>query len=148
MFILALNLVNEFRMAVWPGRGAFPILRGMTEGEKTVDHGRQMPSIRRVIFRGVALILGLGIALILAEGISKVADVVTASKRLRVTRHISRTSAIPGVRYELIPNIESITPGERAIIRVNNLGFRGPDVPLENMVAVYEEAVAYGTYGA
>lgn len=100
-----------------------------------MKHGQQL--IKRL---GLAL-LGLIIGLLSAEAVCKIIDLRTARQRLEATRKISRRSSIPGIRYELIPGARGITPGHRQEIRVNNLGFRGPDVNPEKPAGVLRIAV-------
>ncbi len=100
-------------------------------------------------FRLVMVLLGLGLGLILAEGACKWLDVRSARQRHEATSRISRPSKIPGVRFELIPNVVSVTPGMRQEVRVNNLGFRGPDVSADKpegtfRIAVLGDSIAFG----
>jgi len=99
--------------------------------------------------RLVLALMGLGVGLVLVEGVCKWLDVRTARQRQKVTQRISRPSDLPGVRFEMIPNIVSVTPNERAEVRINNLGFRGPDVLSEKAegtfrIAVLGDSIAFG----
>lgn len=93
--------------------------------------------------------VGLAMGLAVAEAACKVIDVRTARKHLRLTERISRPSALPGVRFELIPGATGITPSMPYEIRVNQWGFRGPEVALEKpqgtwRIAVLGDSIAFG----
>ena len=111
----------------------------------TITAGRWRPLAGRVALVCAAC----GAALLLAEILCKTVDLLTTHRGRVVTRRISRPSDLPGVRYELIPRVESVTPGLRQKIRINNLGFRGPDVTVEKpqgvvRIVVLGDSIAFG----
>lgn len=107
---------------------------------------------RRLCAAGMRLLLvGMGVcgALFVAEAVAKIADVRAQRQFLHTAGRISRTSDIPGVRYELIPGVRAVTPRSRVEIQVNSLGFRGPEVqtpkPEGSMrIAVLGDSIAFG----
>jgi len=104
---------------------------------------------RSALLKTFAAVTGLLAGLLLAETACKIHDVYTARNRLRTVQRISRPSTIPGVRYELIPGVKSITPGSPYAIRVNNLGFRGPDVepdkpPDRFRIVILGDSISFG----
>jgi lysophospholipase L1-like esterase len=99
--------------------------------------------------KAAVAVCGLLAGLLIAEVACKIHDVRTSRKRLRTVQSISRPSTIPGVRYELIPGVESITPGSPYAVRVNNLGFRGPDVKPEKgegrfRIVILGDSISFG----
>jgi len=99
----------------------------------------------------MGLVLGTLVALVLAEGMAKVVDVRRLSKRNRIVSRITRTSDIPGVRYEMVPGISTVTPGYDTMVSINSLGFRGKEVPLEKppgtyRIAVLGDSISFGRY--
>lgn len=105
--------------------------------------------MKRWARRLLAAAAGILVSLLLIEAGCKIVDVVAQWRDQRTIRGISRVSTIPGVRYELIENVVSKTPGIDIPIRVNNLGFRGPDVSPAKPVGVYRivllgDSIAFG----
>ena len=95
------------------------------------------------------LLIGMGVggALLLAEAVAKVIDVRAQQRYLHTAGRISRTSDIPGVRYELIPGVRALTPHAQIEIRVNNIGFRGPDIDKSKPAGVLRVAVLGDSIG-
>ena len=85
--------------------------------------------------------LGLALALLVAESVCKVIDLRNRLRHHRIVSRISRISDIPGVRYELVPNLETVTPNHDQVIRINNLGFRGHDVTPDKPPSLYRIAI-------
>lgn len=85
----------------------------------------------KLFARLLAVLFGVGFAVLMLEAACKWLDWQDARSRSRVAHRISRVSDIPGVRFELVPNVESATPGQSQVIRINNHGLRGRDVTLE-----------------
>ncbi len=75
------------------------------------------------------------------EIFARIIDAVVSRRDKATVTRISRVSSIPGVRYELFPNITTTTPGLKQTIRVNNLGFRGRDVLQEKPPGTYRIAI-------
>lgn len=97
----------------------------------------------KVVFRLLAVLFGLVLPLLLLEAGFKWLDVRDAREANRIVRRVSRVSDVPGVRFELVPNVESPTPGQTQVVRINNHGFRGPDVMLDKPAGV-ERIVVLG----
>lgn len=99
---------------------------------------------RKIIYPVLALFLGLLVALVMAEAVCKVLEVRKVHKMKRMAGKISLVSDIPGVRYEMRPNISTITPGFKEfkeVVHINNLGFRGPPVMVEKPADTYRIAI-------
>jgi len=95
--------------------------------------------------------MGVALAAILTEGAFKILDIREKKARHQIAGRISRVSEIPGVRFEMVPNITSVTPGFSGIVRINNLGFRGEDVSVEKppgtyRIAVLGDSITFGRY--
>jgi lysophospholipase L1-like esterase len=108
-------------------------------------------SSRKVLFPLAALSLSVIVSAILTEGVFKIMDVREKHARHQVVGRISRVSEIPGVRFEMLPNITSTTPGFKGEVRINNLGFRGEDVSVEKppgtyRIAVLGDSITFGRY--
>ena len=89
----------------------------------------------------LVLAFGLLFGLVSAEIICKIIDLRAASQFRRISSPITRPSRIPGVRFELIPGASGFTPGDDKIIRVNRLGFRGPELAAAKPPGIYRLAV-------
>lgn len=105
--------------------------------------------MKRILQRLGMVAMGLGVGLLCAELAAKLLDAKTAAARQVTTRKISRVSDDPVIRYELIPHVASRTPGQTEVVRVNNLGFRGPDISVAKpagvcRVAVLGDSIAFG----
>jgi len=105
--------------------------------------------IRNFLFRLFALGFGLFMALFMLEVVFKILHFIEAGKENKLLGQISKVSDIPGVRYEIVPNITTVTPRSPVLIRFNNFGFRGPDVSPEKpantyRIAVLGDSIAFG----
>ena len=103
----------------------------------------------KILARLAAVTFGIAFALLALEAACKWIEWQQASARNRVTHRISRVSEIPGVRFELVPNVEAATPGQSQVIRINNHGLRGRDVTIEKppgtfRIVVLGDSVALG----
>jgi hypothetical protein len=92
---------------------------------------------------------GVGIGLFTAEAMCKMYDLHTAKRDHTVRDRLSRPCPVPGVRYELIPGVESATPGLSQVIRVNQHGFRGPEIapvkPANGFrIAILGDSISFG----
>ncbi len=59
--------------------------------------------------------------------------------------HLHQPSAIPGVHYEFVPNLENARGYNWERISTNNLGFRGPDLdPSKPTIAILGDSFAFG----
>jgi lysophospholipase L1-like esterase len=93
------------------------------------------------MFPITGMALGTVLSIVLVEGAFKVMDVKEKHENNRVAGRISRVSRIPNVRYEMVPNITTVTPGQKIPVRINNLGFRGEDVSNNKPADTYRIAV-------
>jgi len=105
--------------------------------------------LKRGLLRILFASLGLLLALLFAEAVCKFMDLREAGQNRKVADRISRPSRIPGVRYELIPGASGLTPGQSEVVRVNRLGFRGPEVeaakpPDTYRIAVLGDSIGFG----
>lgn len=108
-----------------------------------------MPGPRSILMKTAVAGCGLLAGLAIAELACKVYDIRASEARRQLVRKISRVSDIPGVRYELVPGVTSVTPQSEALVRVNNLGFRGPDVELQKpagrfRIVIMGDSIAFG----
>lgn len=108
--------------------------------DRKADRGEKSRGAR-VISGAIAALFGIVFAIAMLEALLKVVDVAGRWADDRLASRISRVSEIPGVRYELVPNTLSKTPGQTIAIRVNNLGFRGADVTVEKPPGTYRIVV-------
>ena len=97
----------------------------------------------------LGIAFGVFVALTMLEAAVKAWDVYTQWRNERLASRISRVSPVPGVRYELVENVVSKTPGQEISVRVNNLGFRGRDLTIEKApdtyrVAILGDSIAFG----
>lgn len=107
-----------------------------------------MSGPRSMFSRAALMIVGLCAGLLLAEALCKVLDVVRRSRDHQIAKRLSRPSDLSDVRFELIPNVTAPTPGVRDPIRVNALGFRGPELAAEKpdgglRLAVLGDSIAF-----
>jgi lysophospholipase L1-like esterase len=103
----------------------------------------------KVVFRLVAVLFGLIFPILLLEIAFKWLDVREAREANRIVRRVSRVSEVPGVRFELVPSVESPTPGQTQVVRINRHGFRGRDVALEKppgteRIVVLGDSIGFG----
>lgn len=121
----------------------------------TPEAGRGTPSatrtatMKRFGLAILAIALGLFVAVAALEAAVKMHDVYTRWRDQRIASRISRVSPIPGVRYELVENVVSKTPGQEIPVRINNLGFRGRDLTVEKpedgwRAAILGDSIAFG----
>ena len=106
---------------------------------------------RRIVFPLAAVFLSVAFCVVLTEGVFKIMDIREKRARNRVVGRISRVSDIPGVRFEMVPNITTVTPRFKGLVRINNLGFRGEDVSLEKTpgtyrIAILGDSITFGRY--
>ncbi len=93
------------------------------------------------MFPMAGMALGIVLSIVLVEGAFKAMDVKEKHENSRVAGRISRVSRIPNVRYEMVPNITTVTPGQKMTVRINNLGFRGEDVSNDKPADTYRIAI-------
>lgn len=98
-------------------------------------------SAKKTVFRLIMISWGILLGFAVAEFFCKWLDLKDSREYKRVSGSISRQSAIPGVRYELIPGSSGITPGQNKIIRVNTHGFRGAEISSLKSEGIYRIAV-------
>jgi lysophospholipase L1-like esterase len=106
---------------------------------------------RRVVFPLAAVSLSVALCAVFTEGAFKIMDIREKRARNRVVGRISRVSDIPGVRFEMVPNITTVTPRFKGLVRINNLGFRGEDISVEKLpdtfrIAVLGDSITFGRY--
>jgi hypothetical protein len=97
--------------------------------------------VRRRLLRSIVAAVGAAGGFLLLEATCKILDVVAAWQDTRSVGRISRVSDVPGVRYELMPNVGTRLRHEEPVIRMNNLGLRGRDVAIAKQPGVYRIVV-------
>jgi lysophospholipase L1-like esterase len=103
------------------------------------------------LFPLAAVSLSVTLGIFLSEAVFKIMDIREKRARHEVVGRISRVSEIPGVRFEMVPNITTVTPGFKGLVRINNLGFRGEDVSVEKSpgtyrIAILGDSITFGRY--
>ena len=109
----------------------------------------RVPLIKSALLKPCVVLCGIVAGLLLIEAACKIHDVYASHKLLMAAQLISRPSDIPGIRYELIPGVVASTPGSPYAIRVNHLGFRGPDVdpgksPDRIRIVILGDSISFG----
>lgn len=107
--------------------------------------------MKKSIYRALMLAFGLLFGLAMAEIACKFVDLRAAQQYRRASSPITRPSRIPGVRFELIPGSSGTPPGHSKFIRVNQLGFRGPELAIAKSsntyrIAVLGDSIAFARY--
>jgi len=105
----------------------------------------------KVLFPVLGLAAGTLAALVLVEGVAKIVDVRQLHRKHHLVSRITRTSEIPGVRYEMVPGISTVTPGYDTVVSINGHGFRGKETTLEKApgtyrIAVVGDSISFGRY--
>ena len=77
--------------------------------------------VRSLLFPLLGILTGTLLALVLVEGAFKIMDVRKRIAKHQLTSRITRISDIPGVRYEMVPGISTVTPSHDAIVTTNSL---------------------------
>lgn len=91
----------------------------------------------------LTICIGIFLALLIAETICKVMDIQRSRSKHRLVSRISYVSDIPSVRYEMVANISSTTPGfaGNLIVHTDSNGFRSAEVSRIKPADVYRIAI-------
>lgn len=112
-------------------------------------------AFKTILFRSIGIISGILLSLFVLEVASKVYHVFSLWKVNRVASKISKVSDIPGVRYEMIPNIKSAIPNKffkkTPLVSINQYGFRGDYFSAQKAqntyrIVVLGDSIAFGVF--